>query len=226
MGDQKTKSQGESAPKARLSADIEGHRPQRAAKRRADKAPNKPSDKAAGQPSDQQSDKAADKPTNIPANKAANKPSKKPAKKGLKKPPLTRSEIMARRKSQDTKPEMLVRRALWAAGYRYRLHDRRLPGRPDLSLRGLKAAIFVHGCFWHAHQDCPNFRPPKSRQDYWSPKLEKNAARDLEARRKLEADGWRVLTIWECQLAKEGWLEEVLAILNGLKDESLSPPKA
>jgi DNA mismatch endonuclease (patch repair protein) len=133
-----------------------------------------------------------------------------------KREPLTRSEIMQRIKGKDTKPEMAVRRALWAAGYRYRLHDRSLPGRPDLILKGLRTAIFVHGCFWHAHEGCPAFRPPKTRQDYWTAKLARNQARDREAVRKLEEDGWRVVVLWECQLAKVGWLEGLIEALRGI----------
>jgi DNA mismatch endonuclease (patch repair protein) len=142
----------------------------------------------------------------------------KPAKSRPPKPaPLTRSEVMARIKSRDTKPEMIVRRALWASGYRYRLHDKRLPGRPDLSLPGIKTAIFVHGCFWHAHEGCPAFRPPKSRLDFWEAKLARNKSRDLEVRSRLEAGGWRVLTVWECQLEKPNWLEGLLALLDERK---------
>jgi DNA mismatch endonuclease (patch repair protein) len=123
---------------------------------------------------------------------------------------------MARIKSQDTKPEMKVRRALWAAGYRYRVHDKTLPGSPDLAIKRLKAAIFVHGCFWHAHEGCPGFRPPKSRQEYWSAKLARNMARDKKVKEELEAEGWNVLVIWECGLKEPGWLESVLASLEEL----------
>jgi DNA mismatch endonuclease (patch repair protein) len=131
---------------------------------------------------------------------------------------------MARVRSRDTKPEMLVRRALWAEGYRYRLHDRSLPGRPDLSLKGLKTAIFVHGCFWHAHEGCPAFRPPKSRLDFWSAKLARNKSRDLEAVSRLEADGWRVVVVWECQLSGPEWLENLLAVLREAAWSKKGPP--
>jgi DNA mismatch endonuclease (patch repair protein) len=131
---------------------------------------------------------------------------------------------MSRIKSANTKPELMVRKALWAEGFRYRLHDKRLPGKPDLALRGLKTAVFVHGCFWHAHENCPSFRPPKSRIEYWAPKLERNKARDLEARRKLEAEGWTVVTIWECQLAKPGWLESLTALLRAAKNRAVPGP--
>ena len=102
-------------------------------------------------------------------------------------------------KSKDTKPEMVVRRHLHAMGYRYRLHRGDLPGRPDIAFPGRKKAIFVHGCFWHAHA-CRYGRPPKSRRDYWLPKLEKNKTRDTEKRIRLAALGWQVLTVWQCEI--------------------------
>jgi DNA mismatch endonuclease (patch repair protein) len=128
---------------------------------------------------------------------------------------------MARVKSRDTRPEMKVRRALWAAGYRYRLHDKSLPGSPDLAIRSLKTAIFVHGCFWHAHQNCPNFRPPKTRQDFWTAKLARNQARDEKVKKELEDGGWRVMTIWECSLDRPGWLEDICDQLRAIS----GPPK-
>ena len=102
-------------------------------------------------------------------------------------------------KSMDTKPEMTVRRCLHAMGYRYRLHPKELPGKPDIVFYGRKQAIFVHGCFWHAH-GCRYGQPPKSRLDYWLPKLEENKKRDTEKRIRLEALGWEVLTIWQCEI--------------------------
>lgn len=112
-----------------------------------------------------------------------------------------RSRQMALVRSADTKPEMKVRRALHALGYRYRLHRRDLPGTPDLVFPGRKAVVFVHGCFWHRHPDpdCKLARLPKSRHEFWIPKLTRNAERDVEAIAALQAAGWRVLVIWECQ---------------------------
>lgn len=112
-----------------------------------------------------------------------------------------RSRQMALIRSADTKPEMKVRRALHAMGYRYRLHRRDLPGTPDIVFPGRKAVVFVHGCFWHRHPDpdCRLARLPKSRQDFWIPKLTRNAERDAEAIAALEATGWRVMVIWECE---------------------------
>ncbi len=109
---------------------------------------------------------------------------------------------MARVRSKDTTPEMKLRRALYAAGLRYRLHARELPGKPDIVFRSAKVAIFVHGCFWHQHDGCSRARMPSTRQDYWVPKLEGNAARDEQNQSALQAEGWTVLTLWECETKK------------------------
>jgi DNA mismatch endonuclease, patch repair protein len=109
----------------------------------------------------------------------------------------TRSRIMGRIRSKDTKPELLVRRGLHKRGFRFRLHDRTLPGRPDLILRKHRVAIFVHGCFWHGH-DCPLFRWPRTREDFWRTKITTNRDRDERAVAQLVTSGWRVLTVWEC----------------------------
>jgi DNA mismatch endonuclease (patch repair protein) len=110
---------------------------------------------------------------------------------------------MALVKSKDTKPEIAVRRLIHRMGYRYRLHSRVLPGHPDLVFPTRKKVIFVHGCFWHRHEGCPNTRLPKSRLDFWKPKLEKNRKRDLAKQRKLRRQGWRMLVVWECQINNE-----------------------
>lgn len=115
--------------------------------------------------------------------------------------PQERSERMGRVRGKDTKPEMLVRRLVHSLGYRYRLHSRKLPGRPDLVFAGRKKVIFVHGCFWHRHDEsCPLTRWPKSRLDFWKPKLEQNKLRDLSNQQKLREGGWKFLVVWECQL--------------------------
>lgn len=101
-------------------------------------------------------------------------------------------------RGKGTKPEMLARKALTAAGYRYRLHRRDLPGAPDVVVPGCRVAIFVHGCFWHVHSGCKNAKLPSTRPDFWRDKLEGNVARDRRAIESLRANGWRVLTIWEC----------------------------
>jgi DNA mismatch endonuclease (patch repair protein) len=110
-----------------------------------------------------------------------------------------RSRNMAAIRGKDTQPEMLLRRALFAHGFRYRLHDKRLPGRPDLVLPKYRAVIFVHGCFFHGHE-CPLFKWPASREQFWRSKIEDNRSRDAAVQRKLQEAGWRVLTVWECVL--------------------------
>ena len=118
------------------------------------------------------------------------------------KDPLTRgerSERMALVRPKDTKPEIRVRKLVHSLGYRYRLHARDLPGRPDLVFRRRRKVIFVHGCFWHQH-NCPmGSRMPKTRVGFWREKLEGNKKRDIKIERQLKKDGWYVLVIWECQ---------------------------
>jgi DNA mismatch endonuclease (patch repair protein) len=109
---------------------------------------------------------------------------------------------MARVRYKDTLPELFVRKLLFALGYRYRLHAKDLPGRPDIIFRGRRKVIFVHGCFWHRHADCVLARLPKSRLEFWVPKLEGNRKRDKRIAKELERRGWKVLTIWECQLER------------------------
>lgn len=130
--------------------------------------------------------------------------------------PLTRSENMARIRSRDTAPELKLRRALHAAGLRYRLHAHDLPGKPDVVFRPQKLAIFVHGCFWHRHEGCRRSNMPKSRQDYWRPKLERNVARDELARTALEASGWTVLILWECESLDVNAIEQIVSRVKGV----------
>jgi DNA mismatch endonuclease (patch repair protein) len=120
-----------------------------------------------------------------------------------------RSERMARVRGKNTKPEMLVRRLVHGMGFRYRLHGKDLPGRPDLVFSSRKKIIFVHGCFWHRHSDscCKLARWPKSRLDFWRPKLEANAARDGVIEDELKQAGWKVLTVWECELKDQNVLK-------------------
>jgi DNA mismatch endonuclease (patch repair protein) len=112
--------------------------------------------------------------------------------------PEARSRMMSGIRGKDTKPEIIVRKALFAAGYRFRLHRRDLPGAPDVALPGRRIAIFVHGCFWHMHAGCKNAKLPGTRPDFWSIKLERNVERDRQAVKSLRANGWRVLIAWEC----------------------------
>lgn len=106
---------------------------------------------------------------------------------------------MRANRSEDTSPEMRVRKALHSSGLRYRLHDRRLPGKPDLVLPSRGVAVFVHGCFWHQHDGCHLASVPRQRVHYWGPKLRRNVERDAEHERVLAAMGWRSVVIWECE---------------------------
>lgn len=127
----------------------------------------------------------------------------------MERPWLTLTERMRRIRKTDTKPELIVRRMLHAMGYRYRLHDKRMPGHPDILLPRYRKVIFVHGCFWHRH-DCPDGRKlPRSKPEYWGPKLERNRERDARHIAELHELGWDVLVVWECGLrnplaAREG----------------------
>lgn len=116
-----------------------------------------------------------------------------------------RRRIMQAVGTKNTGPEWIVRRLLHSAGYRYRLYARELPGKPDLVFPRRRVAIFVHGCFWHSH-GCSKGQPPKSKLDYWGPKLESNRLRDERQRRQLEELGWRVLTVWQCETKEEHML--------------------
>jgi DNA mismatch endonuclease, patch repair protein len=123
--------------------------------------------------------------------------------------PEQRRRIMQAVKTANTGPEMIVRRMLHRAGYRYRLHVRHLPGKPDIVFPTRKKAIFVHGCYWHNH-GCRIGQPPKSRSEYWQPKLEANKNRDERNRNQLEELGWAVLTVWQCEIKDSAALEERL----------------
>lgn len=123
--------------------------------------------------------------------------------------PARRSENMSRIRSIETRPELHVRKLVRNLGYSgYRLHRKDLPGKPDIAFIGRRKAIFVHGCFWHQHPDpgCLDGRLPKSRQEYWLPKLERNQKRDAAAFKQLVEAGWTVLVIWECDLRREAEL--------------------
>ena len=123
--------------------------------------------------------------------------------------PAERSERMGRVKAKNTKPEVAVRKLVHGLGYRYRLHARDLPGCPDLVFRRLRRVIFVHGCFWHRHPviGCKLARLPKSRVAFWSDKLDGNHRRDAANVRRLRKEGWKVLQIWECELANTNKLQ-------------------
>ena len=116
----------------------------------------------------------------------------------------TRSRMMAGIGGKNTKPELLLRRVLHARGLRFRLHDRKLPGTPDIIFRRFQAVCFVHGCFWHRHTGCPYATNPATRPDFWQGKFRGNVERDRRTKRRLREAGWRVATVWECALRKEG----------------------
>ena len=111
-----------------------------------------------------------------------------------------RSYNMSRIKGKDTKPEILVRKFLHANGYRYKLHDKKLPGKPDIVLPKYRTLIFVHGCFWHGHANCKYFVVPKTNTQWWTDKINRNKANDQKAIKVLKKDGWKVIVVWECKL--------------------------
>ena len=130
--------------------------------------------------------------------------------------PQQRHLCMSHIRSKDTKPEQLVRQALWHKGFRYRLHVKDLPGKPDIVLPKYKTAIFVNGCFWHGHKGCKDFVIPKSNTSFWLEKIGKNKNRDEQNITALISAGWKVITIWECELKKpviEATLSELFQTL-------------
>lgn len=128
--------------------------------------------------------------------------------------PAERSERMGRVRGKNTKPELVVRSLVHGLGFRYRLHGSQLPGRPDLVFTKRRKVIFVHGCFWHRHEGCPKTRLPKTRLDFWVPKLNGNRLRDEENQRRLLEAGWEYLIIWECEVrSREALTARVLEFL-------------
>jgi DNA mismatch endonuclease (patch repair protein) len=126
-----------------------------------------------------------------------------------------RSYVMSQIRSRDTKPEMMVRQYLHAQGFRFRLHSKDLPGRPDIVLPRHATVVQVMGCFWHGHKGCKHFRIPATRTEWWTAKIERNRERDRQSRRELRALGWQVIEVWECRLKKnpEKELEKILGKL-------------
>lgn len=128
--------------------------------------------------------------------------------------PEARSRLMSHVRGKDTKPEMIVRRLAHSLGYRYRLHRKDLPGRPDLVFPRRRAVVFVHGCFWHRHEGCKLASTPKSNEAFWQAKFTRNVERDRISIAKLEADGWRVLVVWQCETREmEGLAARLLEFL-------------
>jgi DNA mismatch endonuclease (patch repair protein) len=134
----------------------------------------------------------------------------------------TRSYNMSHIKSKDTKPEMMVRKFLFSQGFRYKLHDKKLPGTPDIVFTKLRTVIFVHGCYWHGHENCKYFVLPKTRTDWWLKKINRNKQLDSESLVKLNKMGWKVFTIFECELKKlkrEKTLSGIVKKLNLIKNK-------
>ncbi|MBP7857338.1 MAG: DNA mismatch endonuclease Vsr [Prevotella sp.] len=137
-----------------------------------------------------------------------------------------RSKIMSSIHSNNTKPELVVRKYLWKLGYRYRINLKRLPGHPDIVLRKYRTCIFVNGCFWHGHQ-CPEFREPKSNTEFWRNKIARNQERDKIEKIRLAELGWHVIVVWECELKpqnREKFLDSLVYTLNHifLQDHSVN----
>jgi DNA mismatch endonuclease, patch repair protein len=132
----------------------------------------------------------------------------------------TRSRMMSGIRGKDTKPERVVRRFLHASGLRYRLHQRNLPGTPDLVLAKHSAVVLVHGCFWHQHPGCPQAVMPRTNRDFWRDKLEENRSRDERYEAELRALGYRVFVVWECELRDDRLDQLASAIRNGATDSA------
>lgn len=123
--------------------------------------------------------------------------------------PEQRFKCMSHNRAKNTGPELSLRHSLWRRGFRYRVNDKCLPGRPDIVLPKYRTVIFVHGCFWHGHKDCKYYTVPKTNIEFWRAKIARNQERDQEVWRKLEAKGWSVIIVWECEL-KKAKLEETI----------------
>lgn len=128
-----------------------------------------------------------------------------------------RSYNMSRIRSTNTKPELLVRQFLFAQGYRYKLHDKTLPGKPDIVLPKYKTVIFIHGCFWHGHVNCKYYKVPQTCTNWWLNKISRNKANDAKAVRALKKDGWKVITVWECRLKPAKVENTLTSLLSQLK---------
>jgi DNA mismatch endonuclease (patch repair protein) len=130
--------------------------------------------------------------------------------------PEIRSYNMSRIRNKDTKPELIVRKFLFSSGYRYRLHDKRLPGKPDIVLPRFKIVIFIHGCFWHGHKNCKYFVIPKTRTEWWINKINLNISKDGDNFNRLSLSGWKIITIFECELKKEKLDKTLRGLVNEL----------
>lgn len=132
--------------------------------------------------------------------------------------PQQRHDCMSNIHSTSTKPEIRLRKELWRKGFRYRKNDKRLPGTPDIVLPKYRTVVFVHGCFWHGHKGCKKYTIPKSNTDFWVKKVERNQQRDQEVWRKLEAKGWSVVIVWECELEKKRFDDTVSRVEKEIRE--------
>lgn len=130
--------------------------------------------------------------------------------------PEQRSFNMSRIRGKDTGIEVAVRKYLFSKGYRYRKNDARYPGKPDIVLPKYKTVIFIHGCFWHRHEDCRYATTPKTREEFWKSKFRKNVSNDRKHQEELESAGWKVLTIWECELKKDRFGDTMQHLLENI----------
>lgn len=121
---------------------------------------------------------------------------------------------MSQIRSKNTRPELLVRHFLWTSGFRYRLHGKKLPGSPDIVLSRYKTVIFVHGCFWHGHSPCKQFKMPNTNTEFWQAKIERNQARDAQAIANLKAMGWQVIVLWECEIQGKAGRPRLVRLLS------------
>lgn len=129
-----------------------------------------------------------------------------------------RSYNMSRIRGKDTKPEMIVRKRLFSMGFRYRIHDKSIAGKPDITLPRYKTAVFINGCFWHGHQGCKYFVLPKTRTEWWTSKISNTIINDLKVTELIRQKGWQVITIWECELKKnqiENTIERLASSIRG-----------
>lgn len=132
----------------------------------------------------------------------------------------TRSYNMSRIRSKDTKPELTLRKALFANGFRFRLHDKKLPGKPDIVLKKYRTAIFVHGCFWHGHKHCKYFVVPKTRTDWWLNKIIGNQKNDVAKKDALKKNYWKVIEIFECELKKDKLKQTLNKVIKNIKKQT------
>ncbi len=137
--------------------------------------------------------------------------------------PEQRRFNMQQIRGKDTKPEILLRKLLFREGFRYRINERKLPGKPDIVLKKYNTIVFVNGCFWHGHTDCRYFVTPKTRTEFWTEKINGNRERDLRNEEQLKSAGWNVITVWECELKKNSIEETLKLLIQKIKGSAENP---